>query len=502
MRAFPPLRGAHPALALTITLLLLFALLAPSASRPVEAQAPLAQLRAFWVDNFNPGFYNHPQVDELVENVVRAGANAIFMQARRHGDAWYNRAFEPRGADPRLAPANEFDPLEYLIEKAHSRGVQVHAWLVISVTCRPSDRLWNHPQHVCTAHGPGASGAERWTTATYSGAQVGDLDFGHPESIAYLERLVQHLLRAYPALDGIHWDYIRFAGKEYGYNQVSVERFNQAHGRPLDSRPAPGDPAWSQWRRDRVSELARRLYIRAKVENPAIQVSAATIAWGGLGNNGEWWRSAAYDRVFQDWPAWLEEGILDFAMPMYYFAEGDPRSRDWYDGWLRFSRERAGRRAIVPGIGAWLNTPEQNVSQVQRALASDGQGRSTAGVAFFSYARPITTATSETRRAFMDQLRATVFAQPAVAPAWPWIVAPTGGHLQGIAVVDGQVAPGAKVTLFHNGAWLRDLTAMGDGWFGAVELPSGLYTVVITHPDGRQVWREGVVVQPGLVTSL
>lgn len=145
--------------------------------------------------------------------------------------------------------------------------MQVHAWLVISVTCRSSDPLWNHPQHICTSHGPRASGAERWTTATYSGVQVGDLDFGHPESIAYLERLVQHLLRAYPALDGIHWDYIRFAGKEYGYNQVSVERFNQAHGRALDSRPAPDDPAWSQWRRDRVSELARRLYLRARLNS-------------------------------------------------------------------------------------------------------------------------------------------------------------------------------------------------------------------------------------------
>lgn len=63
MRASPTLRSKHPALVLT-TVLLLAALLAPSASRLAEAQAPLAQLRAFWVDNLNPGFYNHPQVDD------------------------------------------------------------------------------------------------------------------------------------------------------------------------------------------------------------------------------------------------------------------------------------------------------------------------------------------------------------------------------------------------------------------------------------------------------
>ena len=43
-----------------------------------------------------------------------------------------------------------------------------------------------------------------------------------------IKRVVQHLIGAYPALDGIHWDYIRFAGKNYGYNQVSLDRFNSA----------------------------------------------------------------------------------------------------------------------------------------------------------------------------------------------------------------------------------------------------------------------------------
>ena len=79
------------------------------------------------------------------------------------------------------------------------------------------------------------------------------MDFGHPAAISYTEQVVEHLLRAYPALDGLHWDYIRFGGKNYGYTQVSVERFNRSNGRPLDSRPDPNDWAWGQWRRDRVT---------------------------------------------------------------------------------------------------------------------------------------------------------------------------------------------------------------------------------------------------------
>jgi uncharacterized lipoprotein YddW (UPF0748 family) len=484
----------------TIPYLLLIAALLLGVA-PAQAQEPVAQLRAFWVDALHPGFYNHPQVDELVNNVVRAGANTIIVQARHHGDAWYNDSVEPRAADPRLAPAAEFDPLGYLIEKAHSMGVRVHAWVVVSVACRPTDPLWGNPAHICTAHGPQAQGAERWTTATFNGEQVGDLDFGHPAAVTYMEGVVSHLVQAYPTLDGVHWDFIRLAGTSYGYNQVSLDRFNRAVGRALDSRPLPNDQAWGQWRRDRMTELVRRLYIRAKAIRPTIQVSAATITWGGAGNNGNWEDSAAYAQVFQDWPAWLDEGILDFAVPMHYFEEGVPRSRAWYDGWLGFDRAHVGRRAIVAGMGSWLNTPEQNMGQLQRALTPDGAGRALAGVAFYSYAIPFAGANAESRQAFMDQLQATVFAQPARAPDWPWIVSPSGGHLQGIATVDGQVVPDAKVSLIRDGVWLRDISAAVDGWFGAVELPAGAYTIIVTRADGKQSWHT-TTITPGMVSSL
>lgn len=492
-----------PSVALLALVVALLAGLLPA--RPVaQAQTPpLQQMRAFWVDSANDGFRNHPQVDELVANVVRANANTIFVQMRRHGDAWYNRSFEPRALDPRLGPSHEFDPLQYLLEKAHSMGVKVHAWLVVSVACPRSDPVSRHPQHVCTAHGPGAPDPMRWTTATASGQQVGELDFGHPAAVQYMERVVQNLLTSYPALDGIHWDFIRTGGADYGYNRVSVERFNRAHGRPLASRPDPADPAWSQWRRNRITELARRLYIRSKAVNPQIQVSAATITWGGIGSYtpDDWPNSAAYARVFQDWRSWLEEGILDFAVPMHYFAEGDPRSRAWYDGWLAWDRNHTGRRAIVAGTGAWLNSDEQGISQIARALAADAEGRALAGVALYSYNQPLSGGGFERRRAFMDQLRATVFSQPAQPPVWPWIAYPTGGHLQGIAAIEGQVVGDAAISLFRDGAWVRDLTAAADGWYGAVELPPGGYTVVIRDPASQRAAQIGLEVRAGLVTS-
>lgn len=475
----------------------------PATSPTTQAQQPISgQMRAFWVDDANPGFRNHPEVDELVENVKRANANTIIAQMRRHGDARYNNSIEPRAADPRLAPAEEFDPLAYLIEKANAEGIQVHAWLVVSVTCRNNDRLRGHPQHVCTSHGPGVPDPERWTTATYGGAQIGDLDFGHPGAMLHFESVVQHLLRNYPGLDGIHFDFIRYSGREYGYNRISLDRFNQAYSLPASNRPNPNDPAWSQWRRDRMTELMRRLYIRSKAINPRIQVSIAAITWGGIGsyNPDDWPNSAAYATVFQDWRAWLQEGIIDFAVPMHYFEEGVPRSRNWYNGWLSWNRWNTGRRAIVAGTGAWLNSREQGIAQIQRALVPDNEGRTLSGVALYSYNQPFSGSNLERRRAFMDQLRTTVFTEPVAAPVWPWIVAPTTGHLQGIAAIDGQIISDARVALFKDGNWVRDLTASYDGWYGAVDLEPGLYTIVINGPDERSVQHE-VFVDVGAVTN-
>jgi uncharacterized lipoprotein YddW (UPF0748 family) len=489
-------------LVLSFLAALLMGVLPSQAPSPAQAQGSIEQLRGVWVDSDNPGYRNHPQVDELVANVARANANTIFVQMRRHGNAYYNASIEPRTADGRYAPPESFDPLAYLIEKAHSQGIKVHAWLVISVACRRSDPLWGHPQHVCTDHGPEAEGTDRWTTATYDGAQVGDLDFGHPEAVHHMERVVTHLLANYPTLDGIHYDFVRYSWGDYGYNQVSLDRFRMAYGLPADYWPAPEDGAWSQWRRDQMTNLVRRLYLRIKAARPQVEVSAATITWGGVGSYtpDDWPNSAAYKTVYQDWKSWLQEGILDFAVPMHYFDEGRERDRGWYDSWLAWDRANSGRRAIVAGTGAWLNSDAQGIAQIERALAPDEQGRRLAGVALYSYDQPLAGTSFERRREFMDQLRQTVFAQPARPPAWPWVYSPTNGHIQGIATIDGQFIPDARVTLFRDGVWAGDLQAQADGWYGAVELAPGRYTVVVQQGDRSATYETEI--RAGLVTSI
>ena len=85
------------------------------------------ELRAVWVDAFHDGFKTPEQVDRLVAWARQANLNALFVQVRKRGDAYYLKSLEPRAED--VAPG--FDALQYLIDRAHQgpQRLQVHAWL-------------------------------------------------------------------------------------------------------------------------------------------------------------------------------------------------------------------------------------------------------------------------------------------------------------------------------------------------------------------------------------
>src|SRR5258708_24646839 len=82
-----------------------------------------------WVDGFNDGIHSRAQVEKLVADAHRANLNALLVQVRTRGVAFFNRSEEPRALD--IAGSRGFDPLGYLIELAHASRprIEVHAWL-------------------------------------------------------------------------------------------------------------------------------------------------------------------------------------------------------------------------------------------------------------------------------------------------------------------------------------------------------------------------------------
>ncbi|HXH39011.1 MAG TPA: hypothetical protein VNN08_10315, partial [Thermoanaerobaculia bacterium] len=52
------------------------------------------EYRAYWVDTFRTPFATRVDVDRIVDAAIESNANALFVQVRRRGDAWYLEAAE------------------------------------------------------------------------------------------------------------------------------------------------------------------------------------------------------------------------------------------------------------------------------------------------------------------------------------------------------------------------------------------------------------------------
>jgi len=346
-----------------------------------------------WVDAFHPGFKSPEQCDRLIGNLVSSGTHAMFVQVRKRGDAYFRNRLEPFSEDEEV-PAG-FDPLAYLLQRAHEHGIELHAWLSVLPVWRAEDPPPAHPGHLFHRHGAAQTGAANWFSCDEKGESRSPagyfLDPGHPKVSSYLVDLVTDLVRQYP-VDGIHLDHIRYPSQNndpkdgfgVGYNGVSVQRFNQQHDRA--GLPGRQDQLWSTWRQEQVTGLVRRLRGAIKRVDPNICLSAALIAWDQAPRNEmQWDQSTAQCKVFQNWPFWMREGLIDMPMPMNYFQDASAAERRCFELWIAFQKKHCANARLVFGLGAFVNDARGIARQLRVALAGE-VGRREYGVAFYSYA--------------------------------------------------------------------------------------------------------------------
>ncbi|MDW8107108.1 MAG: family 10 glycosylhydrolase [Armatimonadota bacterium] len=450
------------------TLLAGMAMMATSQTQP--------EFRGIWVDGFNEGIHTPEQIDTLLQRVRTAKLNAVIVQVRKRGDAHYHSKLEPTA--PQQQP--DFDALAYLIEKAHSGAprIEVHVWL----NCHP---IWPgaswppDPKHILNRY-------PEIQTEDYDGKRITEVgyggDWGHPLYHEWFTKVALDIVRRYD-IDGLHFDYIRYTGERWGYNPVSVERFNRCYGRT--GKPEPTDPLWQQWRRDQVSAVVRKIYAQATALKPHLKVSAALITWGdGPQNTADWVNRSAYRAVFQDWQSWLKEGILDIAIPMVYYNEADPRRAGFFRRWADFLKDHQHGRMGVVGIGNYLNSIENTLRQIDYARQPSPAGNRVQGVNFFSYAATSGVGTEGSSNRYEEAFYIALgnyFGEWVPTPTLAWKVAPTTGHLMGTVLRADGLTPvdGATVEVYQAGTLVRTLTTDGNGFFAAVHLPAGAYSLIV-----------------------
>src|SRR5438445_10336539 len=468
---------------------------------PVSASG--GQLRAFWVDAFGDGLYTQAQIDQLVADVKAANLNAIVAQVVRRGDCFCNRSSLPRTSAAGVAPA-PFDPLQSLIGAAHAQGIQVHAW-IITTGIWQGPALPTDPTHAFNQHGPSAAGAANWIDYRSDGASNLNneyfIDPGHPDAAAYIVNAATSIARSYN-VDGINLDRIRYPDgnlatnlPSWGYNPTAIARFQAATGRT--DRPAASDAAWTQWRRDQVTNIIRKIYLETYAIRPGIRISADTITYGsGPQSVGGWTKTRTYAEPLQDWVGWLREGILDLNIAMNDKRDADANQRSWYLQWADFAKDSQFQRSGAIGSALYLNDIPSSIRQARTAVAASSAGAPSGGWVGYSYRTPDAATDAGTRtgasaRAELidaltkpsldDPVVPPIFASAAPVPGMPWKEQPAFGQLRGIAVdTTGSPIAQATVTLADasNNA-VAQRTTDGAGWFGFVDVPTGTYRVTI-----------------------
>ena len=175
-------------------------------------------------------------------------------------------------------------------------------------------------------------------------------------------------------VDGVHFDYIRYPGREGCYCTGCRERFGKEYKLKVERWPAQAHAGglkdkYRQFRRDNITRLVAAVSERARKIKPDILISAA-VFWNWAANR---------DNIGQDWKLWVEKGYLDFVCPMQYTTSAQAfRSR------LTATLGWAGRKVpLMPGIGATLGlTSDGTLQQVLIARAGGA-----AGFVLFNYAR-------------------------------------------------------------------------------------------------------------------
>jgi len=463
------------------------------------------EYRAFWIDAWHAGFLNQSQVDSLLgvvgsstsKGTIRdANCNAVVIQIRRNADVCYPSAKgEPYFSG--LSPST-FNALQAVINAAHDttggkQRIEVHCWMV---TFRTSGGVV-YDLHNDTPTGSLTSLDNYWITRTEAGGETSSYAFdpGHPLAEEYLVDVAMDLVNNFD-IDGIHYDYVRFEANSEGYNPTSVARYNARYG--LTGQPVSTDQQFKQWRRDQITSYVRKVYAKIQASKPSVKQSGAFVTWNPSPANSTraaFQATRPYYDVYSDWDAWMQEGILDMAIPMTYYnyasLPGD------YTKWMNFEKDRKFNRHMIVGPGIYLNSLSNAILELQMTRNASPAGNYADGFCGYSYFLPYA---SGSWAGFSPTFISQVSPSPVNIPTMPWKTAPTKGHISGTVtyLTGGAWADGATVTI--SGPESRSMYCDGTGFYAFIDLTPGAYLVTASK-TGYPSSQKAVTVAIGSVTG-
>ncbi len=255
---------------------------------------------------------------DKLDKLKSLGINTVFFQVKPDGTAlwpsqilpWSDMLTGKIGEDP------GYDPLQFMLDEAHARGMRVHAWFnPYRVTTNIKPSTINELSRTTSLRPASVYVLHRDWIRTSGDRLV--LDPGIPEARDWITSIVAEVVARYP-VDGVQFD-------DYFYTETARSQLNdnqtwQQYGREFASK--------ADWRRHNTELLISQVSRTIKQLNPNVEfgVSPAGV-WRNTSHDpaGSATRgAAAYDESYADTRRWVQLGLLDYIAPQIYW----PFSRD------------------------------------------------------------------------------------------------------------------------------------------------------------------------------
>ncbi|MCC5877105.1 MAG: family 10 glycosylhydrolase [Candidatus Sumerlaeia bacterium] len=408
-------------------------LLASSLSPPVLAQdAPDAEFRGAWITtafslDWPTGTGNSPTVKRsdlvsMIDTVEAAGMNAILFQVRSEGDAMYPSEYEPWSrfleGTSGTAPARPWDPLQFAIDEARRRGLEVHAWVnPYRAGFQATSYAANHP----SVTNPDGIVVPFTNTG---GTNYHWFNPANPATRTYTRLIVGDILDRYD-IDALHIDDYFYP---YGIN-------NDTHPFPDDVEydayvAGGGSMNLGDWRRNNINLLIEELYddVRNHPERDHVRFGISPFGIWQPGNPPGITGLNSYATIYGDSRKWQQEGWGDYFSPQLYWgrsADGYPAGQDFDSllGWWSNSTQNPLGRHIWPGIGLYRMLPSEQDWPAQQIINQIDVVQSTSGSTgslFFRTAQ-LTANSGAGFKSITNELAAGPYSERTLPPASPWI---------------------------------------------------------------------------------
>ncbi len=380
--------------------------------------SPKREFRAIWIATINnidwpskAGLSVAQQKAEFVELIdrhVKDGMNTIIVQVRPAADAFYRSSLEPWSqwltGTQGVPPEPFYDPMAFMIEEAHARNLEFHAWLNPFRAVSNINTAKLHDSHI-TLKRP------EWFL-NYGILKL--FNPGIPEVREYLFSVIEDIVRRYD-VDGIHFDDYFYPYPDPIYH-LSDQATYVRYGKEFSNK--------AEWRRENINLFVKGVYERIKAIKPWVKFgispygvwrNAKNDAYGSDTQSGY----TCYDHLHADIRKWAQQGWLDYLAPQLYQNIKHKKNpfatlTKWWDD-NSFGRHiyigHAAYRVYWSSDKSWFD-PEELPNQVRLTRSY----KNIKGSTFYS-----SKSLENNRGGIRDSLRLHIYTTPAIPPTMPWL---------------------------------------------------------------------------------